>query len=105
VYESPITEYLLEGGCESHPIVIADHGVEVQSTLGRVSSQFSWENRGISYGGIRQIFTLSLVMNNKERVGKKSTGTRARGLDEFLGMLECFWSVQVLKIEEPGCQA
>jgi hypothetical protein len=27
------------------------HGVEAQSTLGRVSSQLSWENRGNLYGG------------------------------------------------------
>jgi hypothetical protein len=26
------------------------HGVEVQSTLGRVRSQLSWENRGNLYG-------------------------------------------------------
>jgi hypothetical protein len=34
------------------------HRDKVQSTLGRLSSQLSWENRGNLYGGNRQFFTL-----------------------------------------------
>jgi hypothetical protein len=50
------------------------HGDEVQSTLGRVSSQLSWENRGNSYGELHAVFTHSVFgMNNKQRAGKKST--------------------------------
>jgi hypothetical protein len=81
------------------------HGAEVQSTLGRVRSQLSWENRGNLYGENRQFFTFSFGMNNKERAGKKSTRARARRLGEFWSMLEHFWSILELEIEEPGCQA
>jgi hypothetical protein len=46
VYEIPINEYLLEGGCRKlHPIVIGEHGIEVKSTLGRVRSQLTWGKR------------------------------------------------------------
>jgi hypothetical protein len=35
------------------------HGAKVQSTLGVVSSQLSWENKGNLYGDNMQFFTFS----------------------------------------------
>jgi len=66
------------------------HGDKVQSTLGIMCSQLSWENRGNSYGEIRWFFTLSIGMKNKGRAGKQNTIARARMIGEFLIMLEHF---------------
>jgi hypothetical protein len=70
-----------------------------------VSSQLSWENRGNLYGEIRQIFSHSVWHEQQGRVGKKRTGAREGRLGEFWSMLEHFWSVLELEIEELGCQA
>jgi hypothetical protein len=73
-----------------------EHGAEVQSTLGRVRSQLSWENRGNLYGGDIGSFSFIFGMNNKQREGKKSIGARARRMGELWSMLEhvfgAFWS-------------
>jgi hypothetical protein len=44
-------------------------------------------------------------MNNKGREGKKDTKARAGRLGEFWRILENFWSVLEIEIEEPGFQA
>jgi len=49
------------------------------------------------------IDSFSHCMNNKQRAGKKSIGARARKLGELWSMLEKFWSVLEINIEESGC--
>jgi len=56
-------------------------------------------------GENKQFFTFSFGMNNKQRARKKSIGARPRRLGELWSMLEQFWSILELEIEEPGFQA
>jgi hypothetical protein len=72
VYESPIIEY----SCHRVGVRVTSHsywkhGVEVQSTLGRVRSQLSWENRGNLYGENRQFFTFSFEHEQQGESRKK----------------------------------
>jgi hypothetical protein len=79
------------------------HGAEVQSTLGRVCSQLYWENRGNSYRGEHTLFHIDFGMNTRKE--KNSIRARPRRLGKFWSMLERFWSILELKIEESCCQA
>jgi len=43
-------------------------------------------------------------MNNKQRARKYDTRVRTIRKGEFRIMLDFFWSVLEMEIEEPGCQ-
>jgi hypothetical protein len=43
-------------------------------------------------------------MNKKQRAGKKSTRFKERRMGEFWSMLELFWRLLELNIEDSGCQ-
>jgi hypothetical protein len=62
----------------------------VQSKLGRVSCQLSWENRGNLYGKNKQFFTFNVGMKNKQRAGEKRTKARERRVVKLWSMLERF---------------
>jgi hypothetical protein len=62
-------------------------------------------NGGNFYGENKQIFTLSFGMKRKRENRKNNTGTRARKMDELWSMLEHFWIIHELNIEETCCQA
>jgi len=61
------------GGCRSHFHSYWKDGIPVQSTLGKVRSQLSWENRGNLYGGEQAVLHIHFCMNNKRgEQGKRS---------------------------------
>jgi len=67
-------------------------GDEVQSTLGRVSSQQYLENRGNLYGHLHEFLHIDFYMNKMRRAEKESMRDRERRLGELWRILENFWS-------------
>jgi hypothetical protein len=105
VYEIPIIKYLLGVGIEVESIVIG-------STILLYSRH--WEEcvvnclvkiEEIHIGENRQFFKFNFGINNKGRARKKNMEAKERRLGKFWSMLEHFWSILELNIEEPGCQA
>jgi hypothetical protein len=56
-------------------------------------------------GSNMKVLHIHFYMNNKQRIGEKRLGAEATRMGKLWSMLEHFWSILELKIEDPGCQA